>query len=71
MQGSWNGKFIFIEPMITRAWLQTRPTLEQDIKQPAAYQHSGYYPTTYTVGFDDTTHEYVVSLGAMTMRTAS
>lgn len=71
MQGSWNGKFIFIEPMITRAWLQTRPTLEQDIKQPAAYQHSGYYPTTYTVGFDDATYEYVVSLGAMTMRTAS
>lgn len=69
--GSWNGKIHFVEPMMTTAWLKTKPTLNETIKQPAKWSTSGYWPTTYSVSFDEATKEYVITLGGMTMRTAS
>lgn len=70
--GLQDGRYIFMEPMITRAWLLTKPDLPQEpIKQPRAYQRTAYYPTTFAVHFDDRTNEYVIALGGLTMRTAS
>lgn len=69
--GSWNGKLTFIEPMMTRAWLMTKPTHTEDLKLPAKYQQSGLFPTTYSVKFDATAGEYVITLGGLTERTAS
>ncbi len=69
--GSWDGNITFMEPMITLDRLKTKTALEEAIKQPQAYQHSKYYPTTYTIRFDDTTKEYIIALGGMTMRQAS
>ncbi len=58
-----------MEPMITRAWLLTEPTLQEEIKQPSAYQRSAYYPpTVYTVRFDDRTQEFEVALSEMVFR---
>jgi hypothetical protein len=71
INGVWDGRYTFIEPMITRDWLMTGPSLEQPLKQPEAYQETGYYPTTYAVDVDQKTEEYVVSLGGLTMRDAS
>jgi hypothetical protein len=72
INGAWDGRYTFMEPMLTRAWLLTRPDLPQEpIKQPQAYQRAGYYPTTFAVHFDAGTNEYVVALGGLTMRTAS
>jgi hypothetical protein len=71
INGVWDGRYTFIEPMITRDWLMTEPSLEQPLKQPEAYQETGYYPTTYAVDVDQQTEEYVVSLGGLTMRDAS
>jgi hypothetical protein len=71
INGVWDGRYTFIEPMITRDWLMTEPSLEQPLKQPQAYQEPGYYPTTYAVHVDQQTEEYVVSLGGLTMRDAS
>jgi Domain of unknown function (DUF5602) len=71
INGSWDGRYIFIEPMITRAWLLTEPSLEQPLKLPQAYQKTASYPTAYAVHFDDRAKEYVVSLGGLTMRRAS
>ena len=71
LNGSRDGKFTFIEPMMTLDWLQERPTLQEPVKQPASYQRTGYYPTTYTVRFDGAAQEYVIALGGMTMRSAS
>ncbi|MGE3800048.1 MAG: DUF5602 domain-containing protein [Candidatus Kapaibacterium sp.] len=69
--GSWDGNLTFIEPMMTKAWLDTKPTLEELIKLPEAYQKNGFYPTTYKVSFDTTTNEYVITLGGMVERQAS
>jgi len=71
INGVWDGRYIFPEPMITRAWLMTEPSLDQPLKLPQAYQQTGYYPTTYGVHFDRQANEYVVSLGGLTMRDAS
>lgn len=69
--GSWDGEFTFMEPMMTREWLMTKPTIQENIKLPQAYKKSGYYPTTYSVRFDNDAKEYVITLGGLTMRQGS
>lgn len=69
--GSWDGAHTFLEPMMSRDWLLTRARIDQPVAQPQIYPRSGYYPTTYSVRFDDHTGEYVVELGGLTMRQAS
>jgi hypothetical protein len=71
INGSWDGTYTFIEPMMTREWMLTKQTIQEDIKQPKVYQKSGYFPTTYSVRYDDEAKEYSISLGGMTMRHAS
>lgn len=50
--GSFNGKVIFHEPMITRAFLLTKPDTVMNIRQPANFAKPGHYPTKYQVKFD-------------------
>ncbi len=69
--GSWDGQFIFMEPMVTRAYLLTHPSATQAIPQPARWAKTGRYPTRYTVGFDSTTKEYRFTLGGLTAATGS
>jgi hypothetical protein len=71
INGSWDGRYTFIEPMITRAWMLQKQAVQENIKQPQAYQRSGYFPTTYNVRYDDQAKEYWISLGGMVMRQAS
>ena len=71
VNGSWDGTYTFIEPMMTREWMLTKPAMHAEIKQPQAYQKNAYYPTTYSVHYDDQAKEYAISLGGLTMRHAS
>lgn len=71
INGSWDGRYTFIEPMMTRAWMLTKQSVHENIKQPQAYQRSGYFPTTYNVRYDDQANDYLISLGGMAMRQAS
>jgi hypothetical protein len=71
INGSWDGRYIFIEPMMTRAWMLTKQTVHENLKQPQAYQRNDYFPTTYNVRYDDQAKEYLISLGGMVMRQAS
>lgn len=43
--GSFNGKLIFYEPMITKAFLDAHPKFERKIPVPTKYAKAGYYPT--------------------------
>lgn len=61
--GSWDGKYIFLEPMITKAYLETHPNASQPIPQPAQWAAAGRYPTTYSVNYDATAHEFRFTLG--------
>ena len=71
INGSWDGNYTFMEPMMTREWLLTKPMIREDIKQPLAYQHTAYYPTVYSVRFDDAADEYDIALEQMMMRKQS
>lgn len=67
--GTYNGKVVFHEPMITRDFLLGKPNMSKSLKLPAAYIRTGlYYPTTCNVHYSSATKEYVVSLGGMTKR---
>jgi hypothetical protein len=71
VSGAWDGRYTFIEPMITREWLLTQPTLQGNLKQPQAYQQTADYPTTYSVHVDPQTKDYVIALTGLTPRQAS
>ena len=43
--GSYDGKVIFMEPMITKIYLDTVNNFERNIPQPAKFKTTGYYPT--------------------------
>ncbi len=68
LYGFYNGQMIFIEPMITVAYLQTKPNVTEPIAQPQAYQKPGYYPTNYSVKYDPNNNMYTVGLGGMVKR---
>jgi hypothetical protein len=47
--GSTGEKTIFVEPMFTMAYLETKPDLTAPVPWPEAVQESGYYPTRYVI----------------------
>ena len=61
-------RMVFLEPMITRTLLQSRKDVSADIKQPKVYPKPGYYPTHYSVHFDDATKTYIITLDGMVRR---
>ena len=67
--GSYDGTFIFGEPMVTKAYLETKPAADvTTINQPAQYASTGYQPTTYTIGFDAAAKEYRIALTGLVKR---
>jgi hypothetical protein len=66
--GFYDGKMVFVEPMVTKAFLETRPNTIDIIKVPAKYPKKAYYPTRYRVTYDANTKEYSVSIEGMTLR---
>lgn len=66
--GSYNGHVAFIEPMMTKAFLETKPDVAETVKLPEAYQKPGYYPTSYSVRYDPVRKEYTVSVDGLTGR---
>ena len=67
--GSWDGQFIFMEPMITKAFLDSHPAnVMRNIPQPAQWAKTGSYPTTYTVNYDAVAKEFRITLGGLTKR---
>ncbi|GAA4454167.1 DUF5602 domain-containing protein [Nibrella saemangeumensis] len=66
--GSYNGKVIFWEPMITKAYLETKPNVTMPLKLPAQYAKDGYYPTSYSIRYDAKRREYTIALEEMKLR---
>jgi hypothetical protein len=53
---------IFIEPMMTRAFLESKPDQTKPLRVPAKYPKAGRYPTAYRVAFDAAAREYRVEM---------
>lgn len=74
--GSWNGAFIFDEPMITRAYILAKKTAtdpavrDELIPVPVAahYSPAGYYPGAYRITWDPEAKEYRIALTQLTQR---
>lgn len=67
--GSFNGAVTFWEPMIDKAYLESKKTETFGLPQPQTYAKSGvYFPTKYTIGYDASTREYVVKMHDMVLR---
>lgn len=69
--GSYDGRLVFAEPMITLSLLEARTTVDETLAQPEAWARAGYYPTRYVVRYDAEREEYVIALEGLTQRTAS
>ena len=69
--GVYDGKVIFYEAMVTRAYLLSKPNGCLPIKVPKAVGESGYYPTEYCVRRNAKTGEYSVSMEKFSRREAS
>ena len=60
--GVYDGRVIFLEPMISHSYLASRPNECAPVKTPAAYAVPGYYPTRYCTRYDAQTRTYRVTL---------
>ncbi len=60
--GSWDGKVIFAEPMVTKAYLETKPEFSAELPAPARGQDAGYYARGYTMRWDAEAKEYRIAL---------
>jgi hypothetical protein len=60
--GSWDGKVIFGEPMITKAYLESKPQFSAALPAPARGRESGAYPKGYSVTWDGAAKEYKIAL---------
>lgn len=69
--GAHGGNILFWEPMITKAYLESKPSFTGKLKLPEAYPVSGYYPTAYSVVYNQQRKEFDISLDGLTFRLAS
>jgi len=68
--GAYDGRMIFYEAMVARAYLATRPDSCLPIKMPKAVAVTGLYPTEYCVRHNAATGEVSVSMEKFTRREA-
>jgi hypothetical protein len=66
--GSWDGKVIFAEPMLTKAFLETKPQFSAELPAPPRGREAGYYPSRYSVRWDAAAKEYRITLTGMSPR---
>ena len=66
--GAYDGKLIFLEPMVSYAFLQARPDQCTPIRAAKAYGTAGYYPSSYCVRYDAATSTYRVTLEGLVYR---
>lgn len=71
--GAWAGRVSFLEPMITRAFLErvrtgVEPSGCHEIPQPASVQEPGYYPTVYCVRHRSSRSAFEVSIESFSWR---
>lgn len=69
--GYYKGRMVFVEPMVTRAFLQSKPDITVPVKTPDHYSSSGYYPSRYRVYYDGGRKAYLVELAGLKHSTGS
>ncbi|MCM0611345.1 DUF5602 domain-containing protein [Marinobacter sediminum] len=60
--GYYKGELMFVEPMLSLAFLQSRPEVTSPVKKPRRYSYPAWYPATYRIGFDTGKGEYTIAI---------
>ena len=68
--GTYDGRLLFLEPMVSHAYLSSRPDECTPIRTPKAVASAGYYPTSYCVRYDAASATYRVTLEGLVHREA-
>jgi hypothetical protein len=66
--GYYGGHLIFVESMVTLAYLNGKPALSQPLAQPARFEQPGIYPARYSITYDASAHRYDIAFGALAPR---
>jgi len=66
--GSYDGEFVFWEPMLTRDYLLTHPNDLVDIPQPATYKRDGWYPQKYEISYSKYGNKFIIALRDLQFR---
>ncbi|MBC7894265.1 MAG: DUF5602 domain-containing protein [Cytophagaceae bacterium] len=70
--GTWDGTFIFLEPMITKAYIESMKDKPAGIILPIGVaqkvQKAGAYPNAYSITYDATAKEYRITLEGLATR---
>lgn len=62
IEGYYNGKMIFMEPMITREFIMGDGRVNQEISLPKKFAYRGYYPKNYVLAHDKGAKVYRIAL---------
>ena len=63
LYGSYDGKITFVEPMIAKSYLDSKPALVvRPLKLPQQYSTTGYQGTAYSTVYDATKNEFRIAL---------
>ena len=65
LTGSYDGAVIFQEPMITREFILSKPNVEIPLPLAARVTPAGYYPTAYSITYDEQAKEHRIALTKM------
>ena len=68
--GAYDGKITFLEPMVTLAFIASKPDMCTKINQPAAFEVAGAYPTRYCVRYQPSEDAYAISIEDFVRREA-
>jgi hypothetical protein len=68
--GAYDGRITFLEPMVTRAYIASKPSMCEPINQPQAWEVGGSYPTKYCVRHLDRDGSYTISIEGFVRRAA-
>lgn len=66
--GSFNGKFIFVEPMITLDYLLSNIDFSANYSQPEHFEKAGNYPTKYNIYHDAVSGNTYITLSDFVAR---
>lgn len=58
--GYYQGNLIFVEPMVSLAFLQSLPDVTSPVPRPQKYSYPGWYPATYQIKFDVSSGVYTI-----------
>lgn len=72
LYGTWDGRFIFAEPMITKAYIESMKDKPDGVTLPVGtaqrVSKAGMYPGAYSIKYDAKDREYRITLENLTSR---